>query len=758
MVNFKQATAAVAFAAMLQATTAFAQVAPAAERDAAADTGALNDILVVAQKRQEKLGDVPISVDVVQGESLQRLNLSNFEQMSRYVPTFNVSETASGNRITLRGISSGTNRGFEQSVGLFVDGIYAGRAAQFSSPFFDVERIEVLKGPQSILFGKNTVAGAVSIITAKPTKDASLVMSAGYETRFGGYNVSAIANQPLTDNLQMRIAVRREQRLHGPIYNSLKNAYEPTREGDVARVSLAWQPGVFEVNAKYEYSDQIRNGSLFQIIEAGGREALFKSIDPNFESKLDLHNSVGAPGSDRNAVASHNASLRVSVPIGRGQLTSDTGYSTYKVRSDREDSDFTPVKLIQFSNREKFTQFSQELRYASPSSDKIAYTIGAFYQTQHYLNDPFYTITASTVGLFDVNNARHFDQHADTYSAFGELSIELAQGLRVIGGGRYVAEKKRVARDLVVLNPLTGLPETDATVLTLAQRYFGVRNFGLDQKLNERQLTPAITLQYKPYQGLMGYAKFSRGFKSGGFDASDGIGSAKPYLSEDVSSYEAGIKWDASRKLNMNLTGFYSRFNNLQSQAYNGIMFITTNAARASSRGVEFETRWRPIAPLTLSGSAAYLDAHYDDYRGATCTTGQAAAFTASGKLGSCTQDLSGRPLTDSARWTASFNANFEQALMNDWRMQLNAGTNYRSSAYVAPDLDPVGLQKAYATIDGSIELISPSDRLTIALLGKNLGDVRAKTYVVNNPFFSGTKSAAINEPRTVEIRGTLRF
>ncbi|WP_298675255.1 TonB-dependent receptor [uncultured Sphingomonas sp.] len=744
---------------MLNATTALAQVAPVAERDTAAeDSGALNDILVVAQKRQEKLGDVPISVDVVQGESLQRLNLSNFEQMSRYVPTFNVSETASGNRITLRGISSGTNRGFEQSVGLFVDGIYAGRAAQFSSPFFDVERIEVLKGPQSILFGKNTVAGAVSIITARPTKEASLLMSAGYETRFGGYNVSAVANEPLTDNLQMRIAVRREQRLHGVLYNSLMKAHEPSRENDVARVSLAWQPGAVEVNAKYEYSDQVRNGSLFQVIASGGRDALFKSVDPQFETNLDLRNSIGKPNSDLNSIAAHNAALRIDVPIGRGHLTSDTGYSTYKVKSEREDADFTPVQLIEFSNREKFTQFSQELRYASPADDTIAYTIGAFYQNQHYLNAPVYFITASAVGLFDVNSARHFNQRADTYSAFGELSVQLAPGLRVIGGGRYVAENKRVARDLSVINPLTGLPATDPTVLALTQRLFGTRNFALDQKLNERQFTPAVTLQYKPYEGLMTYAKFSRGFKSGGFDASDGMGTANPYLSENVSAYEAGVKWDASRRLNMNLTGFYSRFNNLQSQVYNGIAFITTNAARASARGVEFETRWRPIKPLTLSGSAAYLDAHYDDYRGAACTTGQAAAFAASGAAGSCTQDLSGRPLTDASRWTASLNANFEQGLANDWRMQLNAGTNIRSSAYVAPDLDPIGLQKGYATIDGSIELISPSDTFTISLVGKNLGDVRAKTYVVNSPFFSGTKSASINEPRTVEIRGTLRF
>ncbi len=754
---FKLGSAAATVTALLYATTALAQVAPPQDSAAAEDAG-LNDIVVVAQKKSEKLGDVPVSVGVVSGDTLQRLNISSFSQMAREVPSFNVAEGASGNRITLRGISSGTNRGFEQSVGMFIDNIYAGRAAQFSSPFFDVERIEVLKGPQSILFGKNTIAGAVSIITARPTKDQSLVVWGGYETRFRGYNISAVGNQPLADNLQLRIALHRDERSRGILYNTLKKDHEPSTRNTLARASLAWQPGDIDVNAKYEYSENRRVGSLFQIIADGGRGALFTSIDPQFESKLNLQNSVGAPNSDVNQIRAHNLALHVNVPLGSGTLTSDTGYSTYKLDSQREDSDFTPVKLIQYDNHEKFNQFSQEFRFSSASDEPLTYTAGVFFQKQHYISSPFYSITAAAMGLFNVNTTRHFDQHADTYSAFGELGYELVPSLRLIGGARYVAENKKADRSAAVLNYATGQLETDPSILARTKAIFAVQNFALQQEMKERQFTPAVTLQYKPENGLMAYAKFSRGFKSGGFDASDGLGTAQPYESEDVSAWEAGVKWSPNRQVNINLTGFYSRFNNLQSQAFNGTYFVTTNAARASTRGVELETRWRPVQPLTLSGAVTYMDARYDDYSNAACTTSQSAAWTAAGKPGPCVQDLSGRPLMDAPKFSANLNASFEQQLANDWGVRFNVGTNIRSSAYVAPDLDPIGLQKAYATIDSSLEVTSPGDHITFALVGRNLGDVRAKTYLVNNPFFSGTKSASIIEPRTLEVRATVRF
>lgn len=752
MIHLRSSAAALAIALCLYSGGALAQ-STAGEKAGSSDDGiSLDEILVVAQKRVERLSDVPVAVGLVQGEQLEALNLSSFEQMSRYVPSFTVAESASGNRITLRGISSGTNRGFEQSVGMFVDGIYTGRAAQFSSPFFDVERVEVLKGPQSILFGKNTVAGAVSIITARPGKERQVSLSGGYETRFGGWNLSGVFNQPLADNLQVRLAYKHEQRDHGFLYNTLTWENGPSRKGDIARVSLAWQPGDIEVNAKYEYSFGERQGSIFQIFAPGTYLATFKTVDPNFESNLDLNTSNGAPGSDLNNIKAHNASLRIAIPLGSASLISDTGYSSYKTEAVAEDSDFTPIQGLRFNNSEDYDQFSQELRFASAAEDRIAYTLGLFYQTAHYVSRPGFLVTAA--GL-NTRTQRTFDQHADTYSAFGELSLELFDGFRIIGGGRYMAEDKNADRNQVVLNPATGLPETDPAVISRLAAVLGSRIFNVSQSVKERQFTPAVTLQYKIAPGTMAYAKFTRGFKSGGFDASDSAGTALPYASESVSSWESGLKWGVSRNFNVNLTGFYSRFNDLQVQAYNGLSFITTNAGKASSRGAELEARWKPVRGLTLTGSLVHIDAHYDDYTGASCTTSQTAVWTGTGR---CRQDLSGRPLTDAARWSSSLGANYEFAVTSDWGARLYAGANSRSGAFVAPDLDPLGWQKGYTTVDASVELLSPDDRFTLSLLAKNIGDVRAKTYVVNAPLFSGVKSASIIDPRTIEIRAAIKF
>ena len=754
MHQLRYGTALLALAMGLGAQAAMAQSSNGTKPDAVEQEPAgLNEILVVAQKRVERLGDVPVAVSVVQGEQLEGLNLTSFEQMSRQVPAFTVADGASGNRITLRGISSGTNRGFEQSVGMFIDGIYTGRAVQFSSPFFDVERVEVLRGPQSVLFGKNTVAGAVSIVTARPTKKDEVIVSGGYETRFQGWDVSGVVNKVLADNFQVRVAVKHEQRDRGFLFNSLTNEHNPSRKGDVARIALAWQPGDIEVNAKYEYAFGKRQGARFQMfVTTPAQLVSFTSIDPKFETNLDLQTSSGTPGGGLNSISSHNASLRVSVPIGSANLTSDTGYISYTAKSFHEDSDFSPSKVLLFNLHEDYRQFSQEFRFVSDQNQRIAYTLGAFFQSAHYVSDPEFLLTAI---LANTNPKRHFDQDAKTYSAFGEMSFELLDGLRLIGGGRYVAENKNVDRNLVIYDSTTGLPVTSPAILGAMLSIFGNQNFSLSQKVEERQFTPAVTLQYKAGPQTMLYAKFARGFKSGGFDASDTLGNALPYNSESVSAFEGGIKWGVNSNLSLNMTGYYSQISNLQVQGFNGIAFTTNNAGKASTRGAELEARWRPFPGLTLAGSVAYTDARYDDYTGAACTTTQTAAWTGTGK---CRQDLSGRPLTDAARWSSNVNATYEFAVAGDWNARIYAGANSRSGAFVAPDLDPLGWQKGYTTVDASVDLTTPNDLVTFSLLAKNIGDLRAKTYVLNMPLATGAKGATIIDPRTVELRATVRF
>ena len=758
---------ALAIAAMANTAAAETQPqpAPAQSNDASSGRPATpdmaDDIMVVARKKPERLADVPVAVGVVDGDSLKRLNLSGLDQVSRYIPNFNIVESASGNKITVRGISSGTNRGFEQSVGMFVDGIYAGRAKQFSTPFFDIDQVEVLKGPQSVLFGKNTVAGAISIISAKPRKDFGLDLSAGYEINAQRYTMSGILNLPITDNLQARLAVYHTTSDHGFLKNTLTDKYEQTRLEDVTRLSIAWQPfGDVQVNAKYEYSFSKRYGNQFQLITAGPFSSLFAKYDPRFETNLDLRSSEGDPNKPSvDKLRAHNASVEVTVPIAGGILTSLSGYSAFKAVTDHSESDFTPAPLFFFDNAEIFRQFSQELRYASPADRALSYTAGLFFQTNRYETDPGYQVDGAVLGYPRFASIRHFVQNDDTYSAFAELNYRLTDKLRVIGGVRYILENKDATRNQTILNFLSGQPETNPAIVGFASGAIGFRNFSVvDPEVKERQFTPGVTLQYNFDANAMAYAKFTRGFKSGGYDASDAKGTSAPYAPESVSAWEAGFKWTAGPAININLAAYYATFKDLQVQSFNGVSFVTANAAKASNRGVELDARWRVTPAFRVNGSVAYLDAHYDSFPGATCTTGQSAAFKASGAPGSCTQDLSGRPLQDAARWTASVNANYVLNLVDGWRLTTDVGANARTSAYIASDLDPLALQKGYTTVDASIELAAPSNHMRISLIGRNLGDVRAKTTVVNAPFFDGAKGATIIEPRTVEVRASFSF
>jgi outer membrane receptor protein involved in Fe transport len=725
--------------------------------DARAEVGAdevvLDDLVVVAQKRPERLKDVPVAVSVVQGARIEALGLQSFEQLSRYVPNLTVTEAATGNRITVRGISSGTNRGFEQSVGLFVDGIYAGRARQFSTPFFDVERVEVLKGPQGVIFGKNTVAGAVSLITARPTDDRRVDLGAAYETRFGGMEATAVVSGPLSDTLSARLAVRRSNADDGPIFNSLSGRRERASEDALGRLTLVWRPtGALEVTGKYEYSELETTGSIFQVVAAGPFAPTFTRFDPRFEADLDLRQSIGGPDVSASSVRANNAVLRADWTTGQGRLVAVTGYSTFKSKIRNADSDFTPAPLITFDDDEDFWQFSQELRLETATDQTLSYVAGLYYQRNAYRTLPENIVDGAPLGAPKTRNRRDFDQSSTSYSAFAEGAWRISDRLKIVAGARYNVEDKDVRRRLTVLKFDNSGPETSPGVLAFNKAALALQNYDVRQSRTERQLSPSATVQYDLTRQVTTYARATRGFKGGGFDASDSSGASAVYEDERVTSYEAGVKSNFGAA-QVNLAVFGTTFRDLQVQAFDGVSFLTTNAAKARSRGAELDGRWKLARGWLAEGALAYLVAEYADYRGAACTTSQLAAHVAAGRPGGCTQDLSGRPLTDAPRWSASFNLNHQRPLANGWAVEANLGANYRSASYVAPDLDPLGRQGGYATWDASVQLLAPGERWSASLVARNLGDRRAMTYLVNAPLFSGAKSAAMIEPRTVEVR-----
>ena len=739
--------------ALLAPGMAFAQDAATAPQSEASSQ--LDDIIVTAQKKQESLQNVPISVDVVGGETLDRLGLSNFDELSGKIPNFSVRKSGSTSLISIRGIGSGGDRGFEQSVGMFIDGVFAGRDQQFAVPFFDLQRVEVLKGPQSILFGKNTIAGAVNITTAGPTEAPRASLTAEYEPEANERVLSGYVSGPLTETLRGRLAAR-VSRNDGYLFNTLTNRDERASEDALIRASVEWEPSdTLRVNAKFEHGAVNRVGAPFQLISFGAYKSVLTAFDPKIEDRLDRQSSSGKFYNDAEEIQSDNFAVSVHKELGDYVLSAVTGYSSFDTKQTN-DSDFTSIPLIAYKQAEEFRQFSQELRLESPVDRRLEYTLGAFYQRGTYAIAPSMDVDGSLLGMPKIGSMRTFDQTSTVWSAFAEGKLRLNDAFTVVGGLRYTDETKSAFKQNTVVKFGTQTPETSPMVLAISKAVLGSVNFSADLDRSESNLSPSLALQYGDADRGMAYAKVTQGFKSGGFDVADQSGLSLEYEGEEATSYELGWKTRlADNRAEVNLAIFRTDFKDLQVSAFDGVRFLTTNAAAARSQGVEVNGRWQITPALYFTGSAAYTDATYQNYTGAVCTAEQKAAFTGPG---TCLQDLSGRPLFASSKWSGNVNLEHVADLPNGLTLQSNLGVNYRSKHYLATDLADASLQDGYATVDAGVAVVSQSNRWRAGLIVKNLTDERAMGYVLNVPIFSGARVASIIPPRTYGFSVTVNY
>ena len=387
---------------------------------------ALEEVVVTAQKRVESLQDVPISVTAVSGEFIQDASIRSFGELSEYVPNFTVNENPVNTIITMRGISIGANQSFEQSVGLFLDGVYLGRSRQSRIGLFDLEQVEVLRGPQGILFGKNTLAGAINVRSAAPVVGEGLSgrVAASFESDNGEYFEGHVSGS-LSENVAIRLAVM-DRTIDGYLDNvDLGAAYpdSPTTDETIARIGLQWEPSEStSVGIRYSYSDYRRIGSNSVVSQFGptlvdtdgdgtrdtpvvpasnglmygimgllyptygqgnpqpttsSRDVFYDGLSIGGTAALD-----GGNGSERLSgtdTENHEFSLNIEHEFGNGMtLTSVTGFSQYEYK-DGIEADFVPLEFIGRSDDSEFDQFSQEIRLASDLDGRFSWVVGGNY-------------------------------------------------------------------------------------------------------------------------------------------------------------------------------------------------------------------------------------------------------------------------------------------------------------------------------------------------------------------------------------------
>lgn len=721
----------------------------------------LDEITVTARKRAESLQDVPISISTISNQKLEDLGLQTLESVTAYIPGVTIGEAVVSTNLFVRGIGSGVNQGFEQSVGVFVDGIYMGRGFQARAPFLDLERIEILKGPQSILFGKNTVAGALNIVTARPTDQFEGKITALYEPDHGEQALSAVLSGPFSDTLSGRLAVRASS-LDGYMKNTLSGNDDPREDETVVRGSVRWMPtDNLELNAKYETGRFDVDGRVSQALSLDAPTlVLFQSFDPLADGTFNETRSIGGVGplfaAEFNYAEVDNFVTTIDYTLGEHTLTSVTGYSGYDYHEVAE-GDFSPLDTANQDTVQDFEQWSQEFRVVSPADRQFRYVLGLYYQDAKL--DSVVRVDLDLTQLLGapIIGSRHntFLQDATTIAAFFEGTWDLTDRLTLNAGFRYSNEEKDVRKQQILAELGTGIPDPDTLLGAL-----GWTNHTLTDSRSESQVSLSVSLQFEATDNIMTYLSASTGFKGGGYDEAraDGDPDLFEFEEETVVALEAGAKMtllDGAATLNVAI--FNSTFEDLQVSTFEGINFIVGNAAEATTQGIEIDGTWRATDALTLGGALTFLDVEFDSFPGAACYANQTVA---EGCVGG-TQDLAGGKLQFAPEISANLNAEFVTPIGESLQFSTRVDVNYSDDVLLANDNDPdpAQSQSSFTTIDARLALASENGTWAIAVIGRNLTDELIRSWgndlpiVTNNNYF-----AHLDRTRNIAVQFNLSF
>lgn len=702
----------------------------------------LEEVVVTAQKRQQSLQDVPVSVSVTSGKQLEAFSISGLEELSESLPNVTIAENATQDSVTIRGIGSGANQGFEQSVGTFIDGVYFGRGRSSRSPFLDIERIEVLRGPQGVLFGKNTIAGALNITTRKPTDEFEGFLEARFFNGNDSRGLTGMVSGPLSERVAARAVIKYDDG-DGFINNLATGADAPETKELVFRTALAYDVSDrLKMDIKGEISRYDVDGRQIQMVEGGPFTSLFQSVDPNYEQELDFRRSTNNPvfGRAFDYTDAENLTGTIRYDLDSFSIVSVSAFTGYSYENNIPASWVANLDTASKAYQEDLDQLSQELRIESNSEGSIQYIAGIFYQREeidHFQAFGFDTTQARNDGFplppFVGQQNFDLDQETSSMAAFGQVTWEPTEALSVAVGLRYTRDEKD---------------------LDYAQRTIGALPFparDVKDSRTDSDLTPSVSVSFHASDDTMLYASFSQGFKAGGFDFESGA----QFDEETVDAWEAGMKTRlAGGRVELNAAVFRSEFTDLQVAAWNGTAFVTSNAAEAVTQGLELDGRWQVTDQWLVSGAIALLDATYDSFSAAVCTAGQQVDWASSTgqSPASCTQDLSGKDLQFSPDWSGNLNVDYTASLSSDLDLNLQLGASFTDSFYSALDLEPASKQSSFTKLNARIELIADKG-WSVALVGKNLTDEKTTTWVNDVPFFRGAMFATIDPPRTFGVQ-----
>lgn len=736
---------------------------------------ALEEVIVTANRRVQSLQEVPMSVSAFTEDFIRDSGLTNFADIQQYAPNLKISTTAgtASTSVRIRGIGSvGTNSGIDPSVGMFIDGVYQGRAGMSVADLVDIERIEVLRGPQGTLYGKNTAAGAISIITRRPND----IFEGMAELTYANDNrieARGMVNIPFGDT-------ENAMRVSGYVVNG-DHIYENEFNGEGLNDANKWglkartllvASDTSEWLLSVDYSEEDTDCCGIGVIDYNGLSVLGtptlnaaseafqqRLVEVNNGSTLNYNSfedteAISPPAADPfddNYWINSEASNKVTVGgvalewnkefEDNSSLTFINAWRNYSSDSFF-DGDFTAHDAVTGSTEVELDQYSSEIRLASEAGNTWEYQVGLFGYYSEFESLGTFTQQQLLVDKISLlasiypTGTKNIDDNLYTTTsaaAFGQATWNISDELSATFGVRYTYEKKeREGSQITTPDQPPGLAINLPPIA--GPNYFA------DVQRSDTAVSPMVNIRYFVTEDVMTYASISRGFKSGGFNQRreailpDGSSPTGEFEEEIATNYELGWKgsW-LDRRLQVNGTFFFVEYDDFQSQGFDGSTIKVTNAGSMESYGTELEVVYLPIESLTVGTALGYTHASYSDFENGECTIDQQfdKAFIensnplglAPGLVSACTQDLTGEQVDNVPEWTVSSFAQYEIALGDNLNGKIRLEHSYTDAFLLDVDLDPKLENEAVNLFNLRFSLSNANEDWEVATWVRNLTD-----------------------------------
>ena len=698
-------------------------------------------IVVTAQKRVESVQDIGISMSAFNDTDLADMNIGESVDIAGQIPNVQVNYGFGQNSFSIRGI--GINEyaaNNDAPVATHIDEIYQSKSFMITLGIFDVQRIEVLKGPQGTLFGRNTTGGSVNFITNKPSDD----FEAAINYSFGSYNThkaEAFISDALSENVAGRLSGFVTKQNKGVADNTINGKTDDIGKIDemAMRGQLAWELDETSVLLTAHYGKDKSELFPYQAIGAVDVNDLTKMCPQYLDGTITgatlgcINPVTGANEGDTDPFTSQQnlypknnntawgTSLHVDMETSFGQFTSITAFESFE-RDFQEDADNTPIRSIDVYYYNEIEQFTQEFRLAV-EGDNYHYLVGLFYERDDYVNLNALDLTDHPAFGFITNN--DFVQNVDALAAFVHSEFNLTNELQLIAGLRYTDEKTvfngqhYVGGGEFLTDVINQHSSEVIAVLATSDNIDG------GNERNDSNLSYKLGLEWSVANDMLLYTSLSTGFRSGGFNGGFPFTQAEltSFEAEEMTAYEIGFKSTlADGQLQFNASTFLYDYENLQVNVDipGSLAPATTNAADSRTIGAEFDLYWKPNEQWDIKLGAGYLDAEFNSD----------LFITAGGT------NLKGSRPPNSPKFTLNTMRRYKNSIGNKLNIRATTNISWRDEQHLETENKPSNLVDAYSITDVRITLFPDSEEWEVSVWGKNVFDEQYITYVNDLPSF----------------------